>query len=100
MAEERVVIEVDLRVEGKELVVFGGDEGVDLQQRRVGIDEGFVEALEESDSLVDLRRFESKRESELARLPCAEADGRIDAFFEDGVGRLRGDFFNLHAARL
>src|ERR1035438_9225455 len=93
MAEECVVIEVDLRIEREELVVLGGDEGIDLQQRRVGIDESLVEALEETDSLVDLRRLESKRESKLACLPRAESNGWIDALFVNCVGGLFGHFF-------
>ena len=51
MAEERVVVEGDLGVERKELVVFGGDEGIDLDQRGVGVDEGLVEALKEGDGV-------------------------------------------------
>ncbi len=39
MAEEGVVVEGDLGVEREELVVLGGDEGIDLDQRGVGIDE-------------------------------------------------------------
>ena len=100
MAEERVVVEVDLGVEREELVVLGGDEGIDLEQRSVGFDEGLVEALEEGDGLVDLRGLEAEREGQLARLPCAKADGRIDGLLEDGFGSLGGDLFNLHAAGL
>jgi hypothetical protein len=51
MAEERVVVEGDLGVEGEELVVLGGDEGIDLDQRGVGLNEGLVEALEKGDGL-------------------------------------------------
>ncbi len=42
----------------------------------------------------------AKREGQLARLPCAETDSGIDGLFVDGLRRLRGDFFNLHAAGL
>ena len=48
VAEERVVVEVDLAVEREELVVLGGDEGIDLEQRGVGLDEGLVEAWHEA----------------------------------------------------
>ena len=51
MAEERVVVEVDLRVERKQLVVLRRDEGIDLEQRRIGFDERLVQALEEGDGL-------------------------------------------------
>ena len=39
MAEEGVVVEGDLGVEREELVVLGGDEGIDLDQRGVGLNE-------------------------------------------------------------
>ena len=100
VAKERVVVEVDLGVEGEELAIVGGDEGIDLDQRGVGFDEGLVEALEEGHRLVDLRGLESQREGQLARLPRAEAHGRVDGLLEDGLGSLGGDFFNLHAAGL
>src|ERR1700691_2243844 len=100
MAEERVVVEVDLGVEREELVVLCGDEGIDLEERRIGVDEGAIEALEEADRLADLRGLEAEREGELARLPCPESNGGIDRLFENGSGSFRGDFFDLHAAGL
>ena len=65
-----------------------------------GLDERLVQALEESDGLVDLRRLQSQREGQLARLPCAKTHRRIDRLLENGLGSLRRDFFNLHAAGL
>ena len=69
MPEERVVVEVDLGVEREELVVLGGDEGIDFKQRGVGVDEGAIEAQKKADSLIDLRRLEPQRKGQLARLP-------------------------------
>src|ERR1035441_10017604 len=100
VAEEGIVVEGDLGVEREELVVFGGDEGIDLDQRGVGLDEGFVEALEECDGGGDLRGLKTEGKGQLAGLPCAKADGRIDGFLEDGLGIFGGHFFNLHAAGL
>ena len=40
MPEERIVIEVDLRVEREKLVVLGGDEGVDLKHDIYQLDDG------------------------------------------------------------
>ena len=100
VAEERIVVEGDLGVERKQLVVLGRDEGIDLDQRSIGIDEGPVEALEEADRLVDLRGLESERKCQLARLPRAEPDGGVDTLLVDGVGVFGGDFLDLHAAGL
>ena len=49
---------------------------------------------------VDLRRLQSQRKSQLARLPRAKPNRRIDRLLEDGLGSLRRNLFNLHAAGL
>jgi hypothetical protein len=100
VAEERVVVEVDLGVEREELVVFGGDEGIDLDQRGVRVNEGAIEALKKGDGVIDLGGLEAEGKGELACLPCAEADGGVDGLLEDGFRSLGGDLFNLHAAGL
>ncbi len=100
MAEQRVIVEGDLGVESEKLVVLGRNERIDLDERSVGINECLIQILKESDRSIDLRGFEAERKGELARLPCAEAHGRVDGFFEDGLGSLCGNFFNLHAAGL
>ena len=69
VAEEGVVVEGDFGVEGEELVVLGGDEGIDFDQRSVSVDERLVEALEEGDRGVDLRGLEAERKGQLAGLP-------------------------------
>ena len=51
MAEQRVVVEVDLGVEREQLAVLGRDEGIDLDQRGVRLDESLVEALMNCDCL-------------------------------------------------
>jgi len=47
MAKERVVVEVDLRVEGEDVARLRDQEGVDLDERRVGALEGAVEGEHE-----------------------------------------------------
>ena len=100
MPEQRVVVERDLRVQCKQLVVLGRDERIDLHQRRVCIHESLVETLQKCDGRIDLRRLQPQRERQLARLPCAEPHRRIDGLFEDGLRRLCRDLLNLHAAGL
>ena len=100
MTEQRVIVERDLRVQRKQLVVLGGDEWIDLHQRSVRIHERLVKALEECHRVVDLRRLQPQGKGQLARLPCAKAHRRIDRLLENGVRILRRHFLNLHAARL
>ena len=51
MAEEGVVVEAELGVEGEEVPFGGDDEGVDFEHGAVAADEGVVEPLQ------DLRRL-------------------------------------------
>ncbi len=62
MAEDGVVVEIDLAVEGQETAVGGGDEGVDLQQGSVGFQEDFVEAGHEFDCVIDLGWLQAQSE--------------------------------------
>ena len=100
MTEDRVVVEVDLAVEREELVVLGGDEGIDLQQRSVRIDVSLVKPDHELHRFIDLRWLQSEREGKLARLIGLEADRRVDISLLDSRRILRRDLFNLHAAGL
>ena len=47
MPKEAGVVYSNLRVEGQDLAVFGGDERVDLDEARVGLLEGAVEPLDD-----------------------------------------------------
>ena len=53
MAEERVVVEIDLGVEAEELAVFRDDQRIDLEQAHVLRDERCVERADERDALLD-----------------------------------------------
>ena len=98
--EEGVVVEGHLGVEGEKLVVLGGDEGIDLQQRGVALDIGFVQALQKDDCRIDLGRLEPQGKGQLARLPRAKTNHWIDDFLEDGLGSLGRHDFDLHASGL
>ena len=77
---------------------LGDDQRVDLHHRRVGGDERVVERGRELDELVHLRAVETDAEAKLPRLEGHEADARIDMDAHDLLGRLRGDFLDVHAA--
>ena len=53
MAEQRVAVEVELRVERDHLAVAGEDQRIDLGERRVGLVEHLVQALEQLARLRD-----------------------------------------------
>src|SRR5581483_3784185 len=99
MTIQGVVVEVDLGVEREQAPVPGGDERVDLEQRRVGLFESAVERAHEFDGERDLLALEPEAEREIARLEGLKAEPRLDGFLQDGVGIARGNFFDLHAAR-
>ena len=81
MAEERVVVEVDLGVEREDLAVVGEDEGIDFGERGVGVDESAVRAPALTGAAL-LRGFAGKPDAEgqFARLIRLQADGRVEWF--------------------
>ena len=99
VAEQRVVVEIDLGIEREQAAIGGGDERIDLHQRSVGVLESLVQAGHELHGLIDLLRLQAELERHLARLKCFQAHARIDVFLEMACGILRGDLLDFHAAR-
>src|SRR5439155_14686578 len=85
---QRVVVEVHLRVERQQIAGLRDDERIDLDERRVGGDERFVQRRREPDELVHLRAVEIDGEPELPRLERDEADARLDVHTDDFLRRL------------
>ena len=85
MAEEGVVVEVELRVEGEHIAALGDDQGVDLDHGTIAGDEEAVEAGEEFAGRPHLGGGKSELTGELARLVGLKTEQRID--------RLRAQFF-------
>ena len=98
MAEERVVVEVDLRVERDDAVVAGHDERVHLEERAVALVEALVESLEELARLRHERRGHADAPRDLVGVLVGEAGEGIDRALVDLLGSLRGDFLDVHAA--
>ena len=99
MAGERVVVEVHLGVERKEPAVSRGDEGIDLNQRRVGVFGGARQRHHELHRAADVLRLEAEAERDLARLERPQPKAGQNVLFDNRAGIFRGDFFDLHAAR-
>src|SRR5262245_18158782 len=96
---ERVVVEVELAVEREELPLLRDDERVDLDQRAIFLDEQAVAPAQEGVEPRALLRVELECTRDLPDLVALERDHRVDEFGVDALGRLRGDLFDVHAAR-
>jgi hypothetical protein len=99
MAEERVVIERDLGVEGEEIARLGEDERIDLDHRGIGVDEGLVERSEHLRQLPGGRAVQPHAEGELARLERRHADAGVERLAENLLRLLGRDLLDVHAAR-
>ena len=62
VAVQRVVVEVHLRVEREQVAALGDDQRVDLEDRRVGRDEGVVERQHHLDALLERVAGQAERE--------------------------------------
>ena len=98
MAEQAVVVEIELGVQRDHATVAGDDQRIDLGERRVGLVECTIQALQHLPALLETRF----RNADLARdgigLGIGEALHRIDEDLVNFLGRLRGDFLDVHAA--
>ena len=98
VAEEGVVVEVDLGVEAHDLAGLGHHQRVDLQQRHVLLDEGLVELADQLHALVDLVALELQRGGDLAAVEWRVARGRVDRQRDDLLGRVVRHLLDVHAA--
>src|SRR5215475_4562742 len=98
VAVERVVVEIDLRVQRVKLAVFGQKEGVDFEERGVHFNERPIEREHELRGLADQLRRQAQAERQIAPLERLHPDGRIDVFLQYHFGRLGRDLLDVHAA--
>ena len=99
VAEQGVVVEADLGVEGDQLAGFGDDERVDFDQaaierRRTACRAAFMNFSAER----TLGPVRSSFAAQLADLVRLQAGVGAEGFFEDQLGRFGGDLFDVHAA--
>ena len=98
LAEHRVRIDVELRVQRHELAALGDDQRIDLEQRGVALEIDAIQRHENGLEFADLRTLEAEPEGELAALVGLQARRRVDVHAQDFLGRVLGDFFDVHAA--
>ena len=91
VAEHRVVVEVELGVEGEDLPLVGHDQGVDLGERGVGLQEELDERLQELLAVLGGFAFQAERLADLAGLEVGQADAHVDRLAVDLLGGLVGD---------
>src|SRR5512133_411724 len=96
VADQAVVIEADLGVQGRDIPLLGHHQRVDLHHGAVLLHKELVEVLEEDDALLEGIAFEPQGEGHLARLEAIETQGRIHGHPDDLLGGLFGDFLDLH----
>ena len=81
MAEEGVVVEIDLGVEAEKLAAFGDDQRIDLEKAYVLADDGAMQRADEGDTILDLAAREAEPEGKAASDMRRIAGGRIAVAF-------------------
>src|SRR6185312_15996185 len=99
MAEHRVRIDVDLRVQRDELTALGDYQGIHLDQARILLHVEPIERTGNRLELRNLRAFQSQAEGDLPALVGLQARGRVDVDRQDLLRRARGHLLDVHAAR-
>ncbi len=97
VAEEGVVVEVELRIERADVAGFGDDKRVDLHHRAIAGDEEAVEVFKERAGGLEECGGNAEELRKFARLVGLEAEERVDRDVVDFFGGLFGDGFDVHA---
>jgi hypothetical protein len=98
VTEQRVRVEVELRVECDDLAVAGNVQRVDFSQRCVGFPECLVQALQDRACLRNRSSRHADLRGEVVCLRVEQARRRLDDDLVDQFRVLFGDFFDVHAA--
>ena len=100
MAEERVVVEVELGVQREHAAVLRDHERIDLDQRAVLGEIEREQVPDQADALLERVAGEAEPEREPARLEIGQPERRMRPLAEDLLRGLRGDRLDVHPARL
>ena len=99
LPEERIRVDVDLRIERQELALPGDDERIHLDEARILLEVQPVQRHQDRLELAHLLRGEAEPEGELAALVRLQTRRRVHVHGEDLLGRMRRDFLDVHATR-
>ena len=94
---ERVVVEVEFRIEREQPAIGCDDEWVHLDLRAVALKEEPIHRAEKLRGLAEQLAFETERLREFARLKALQAEQRMHRLAHDFLRRMRGDFLDVHA---
>src|SRR5688572_29537917 len=95
---EGVVVEAHLGVEREQIATPGQDERVDLEHRRVGVDEGLVDGIEERRQLIRRWPAQTHAKCELTALERDDAGSGVDVLAENLLRFPGRDLFDVYAA--
>src|SRR5262245_7702560 len=98
MSVKRVVVEIEFRIEGENLAVFGDDQRIDFNHRAIATDESPIQCVEQFGRTARLRMLKPKLFRELARLKRLQPGKKIDRFANNFLRRLCGDALDVDAA--
>ena len=99
LAKQRVVFDIDFRVQRDHIAIGGHDQRVDFDHRSVAFDEQPVQLHRNPGELGNLALVESHRESHLAGLVRLQAGRRVHRQRVNFFRLPRRDFLDIHAAR-
>ena len=98
MAVERVVVQVDLGVNGLQRALGVDDQRVDLGERAIVVHERLIEAAGDGAERPQQPAGQVERKGRLAHLEVLQTQQRIGADLDDLLWCRRGDLFDVYAA--
>src|SRR2546423_15611529 len=98
MTKERIIVEVHFGIEREKPSVSSRNEGIDLNQRGVRIQESLVETGQEVHGGIDLLRFQAQVEGDLPCLKGFEPQAGINVLLQGGVAIFPRNLLGIHSS--
>ena len=98
VAEQGVVVEIELAIERQHVAAGRDDQRVDLGERGVGVDEELDEVLEKRRPFLGRIAGEAERLADLPRLEIGQAEADVDRHAEDLFGGVVRDDLDIDSA--
>ena len=98
MAIHRIAIKREFCVQQLQIAIGHHHQRVDFQHLDVFFDEHAVQVLDDANALLDLRAFQTQRESHAAAVEIRQTRCRVHGKGNDLFWGVMGDVFDRHAA--